>query len=91
MFGAMSAHQLDTRRATDLNPGVCLRDEKHEQVSREVFQQAYGPDKMLVREIVDDFRVAVCIHCSLDELQWVNVHATFPERSMCVPTFEHIG
>ena len=57
MFGAMSAHQLDTRRATDLNPGVCLRNEKNEQVSHEVFQQAYGPDKMLVREIVDDFRV----------------------------------
>jgi len=52
---------------------VCLSNEKHEQVSRiywhEVFQQACAPDKMLVREIVDDFRVAVCFHRSLDELE----------------------
>jgi hypothetical protein len=52
---------------------VCLSNEKHEQdsriYSREVFQQACAPDKMLVRKIVDDFRVSFCLHRSLDELE----------------------
>ena len=68
---------------------------KHEQVSRiysrEVFQQACIPDKMLVRETVDDFRVAVCLHRSLVELEWVNIPASFSGRWMLVPSVQHFG